>query len=384
LSSYLEPERLPPLSNVACFVSSHGFGHATRTVAILRTLTSTNPGLTVDLFSTLPDWFWTENLSPDISYQAHQLETDVGLVQKSPFEHNLNQSIERLESFLALQDPALEDARKILGESKPEFILCDVSPLGLALGKEMRIPTVLLENFTWDWIYDPYLKKDSRFRPIIQKLRKLFLSAELRIQTEPICERMEEHPLVPPIFREFNEPPERILDRLGLPHRNRYLLVTTGGIPHDFSFLEKLKVRTDLNFVITGNFPQFERTENLILLPHRSGFHFPDLVRASNGVVGKVGYGTVAETWGAQVPLFAVYRENFRESKPVKKFVERAMPSLEASQTDFLEGTWIDRIDEFLSLPSFKTKKQTNGTKEAVRLMTPGKKGVTFGREIRS
>ena len=384
MNSSSEPDSLPSLCDVACFVSSHGFGHATRTVAILRNLASINPGLTFDLFSTLPDWFWTENLSPEITFRVHQLETDVGLVQKSPFEHDLDQSVERLERFLALQDPALENTRRVLEKSNPQFILCDISPLGLALGKEMGIPTVLVENFTWDWIYDSYLKKDFRFSPIIQKLREIFLSADIRIQTDPICERKEEHPLVPPIFREFREPPERVLDRLGLPPHSRYLVITTGGIPQDFSFLEKLKVRTDLHFVITGNSPRFERNENLILLPHRSGFHFPDLVRASEGVVGKVGYGTVAETWGAQVPLFAVYRENFRESKPVKKFVERAMPNLEASQTGFLEGTWINRIDEFLSLPGFETKKQTNGTKEAIRLMTPDIQGMTSAREIRS
>ena len=60
------------------------------------------------------------------------------------------------------------------------------------------------------------------------------------------------------------------------------------------------------------------------------------------------------------------------------------MPNLEASQTDFLEGSWIDRIDELLALPRFETKKQTNGAKEAVRLMTPNIQGMTSAREIRS
>jgi hypothetical protein len=369
LNSSSEPETPPRPPNVACFATSHGFGHATRAVAVLRALAKNAPGLTVNSFSTLPDWFWTENLSPDIPHHAHQLETDVGLVQKSPFEHDLDQTITRLERFLAFDEPALEDVRKILRESKPDLILCDISPLGLVLGKELDIPTVLVENFTWDWIYGTYLNEDSRFEPIIEQLGTLFRSADLRIQTEPICERIESCPLVPPLFREFREPTNRILDRLGLPTGSRYLLVTTGGIPQDFSFLDKLKDRKDLTFVITGNFPQLERADNLILLPHRSGFHFPDLVRASCGVVGKVGYGTVAETWGSKVPLFAVYRENFRESKHIKNFVDRDVPSLKASETDFLDGTWIDRIDEFLALPEADGENRPNGAKEAGHLI---------------
>jgi len=92
--------------------------------------------------------------------------------------------------------------------------------------------------------------------------------------------------------------------------------------------------------------------------------------------VGKVGYGTVAETWGAQVPLFAVYRENFRESKPVKNFVDQAIPSLEASETDFLDGTWIDRIDEFLNLPKICGENRTSGVKEACDLIESIEKSI--------
>ncbi|MEK9634172.1 MAG: hypothetical protein VW622_10065 [Opitutae bacterium] len=362
--------------NLACFATSHGFGHATRAVAVLRALAQNEPGLTVRVFSTLPDWFWTENLSPDVTFHAHRLETDVGLVQKSPFEHDLDQTITRLESFLAFDEPPLEDTRKTLRETQPDLILCDVSPLGLVLGKELDIPTVLVENFTWDWIYGAYLNEEPRFAPLIERLHELFDSADLRIQTKPICERIENCPLVSPIFREFREPAARILDRLGLPSDSRYLLVTTGGIPQDFSFLDKLKGRPDLHFVITGNFPRFERTENLVLLPHRSGLHFPDLVRASCGVVGKVGYGTVAETWGSQVPLFAVYRENFRESKPLKNFVDRTIPNLTASESDFLDGAWIDRIDELLTLPKVCGENRTNGAKEASNLIASIQKSI--------
>ena len=355
--------------NVACFATSHGFGHATRAVAVLQALARSSPGLSVNVFSTLPEWFWTKNLSPDVSFRAHRLETDVGLVQQTPFEHDLELTIARLGSFLAFQDEGLENARNVLRKSETDLILCDVSPLGLALGKELGIPSILVENFTWDWIYGAYLEADSRFGPCIEQLGELFRSAALRIQTEPLCERMQEHPLVPPIFREFEQSPERILERLDLPAGSRYLLVTTGGIPHEYSFLERLKGRKDVHFVVTGSFSQLEREENLTLLPHRSDFHFPDLVRGSSGVVGKVGYGTVAETWGAEVPLFAVYRDNFRESGRIRTFVEKNLHQLEATETDFLNGSWIERVDELLALPSVGGEGRTNGAKEAAQLI---------------
>ena len=120
---------------------------------------------------------------------------------------------------------------------------------------------MLLENFTWDWIYGGYLEVDSRFGPYIEQLGEIFRSADLRIQTEPLCERMQEHPIVPPIFREFEQSPERTLERLAPPAGSRYLQVTTGGIPHEYSFLEKLRGRQDLHFLVTGSFAQLEREE---------------------------------------------------------------------------------------------------------------------------
>ncbi|MFL2913724.1 MAG: hypothetical protein ACJZ64_03700, partial [Opitutales bacterium] len=74
-------------------------------------------------------------------------------------------------------------------EINPDFILCDISPLGIKLGKQLKIPTVLIENFTWDWIYQTYVDAEPKFLPIIENLKEIFSYPDLRIQTNPICER---------------------------------------------------------------------------------------------------------------------------------------------------------------------------------------------------
>ena len=86
------------------------------------------------------------------------------------------------------------------------------------------------------------------------------------------------------------------------------------------------------------------------------------------GVAGKVGYGTVAETWGARVPLLAVYRDNFRESSALRSFVEGNLPNMEASQADFLNGSWIGRIDDFLDLSTIEKSGRGSGAREVAKL----------------
>ena len=207
--------------------------------------------------------------------------------------------------------------------NQPDLILCDVSPLGLVLGKELDIPTVLVENFTWDWIYGAYLNEEPRFAPFIERLHELFDSADLRIQTKPICERIENCPLVSPIFREFREPAARILDRLGLPSDSRYLLVTTGGIPQDF-LPRQAQRQTGSPFRNHRKLPPFERTET-------SSFFLTARV-----YISPTSFGHPAESWESRIwdggrdlgPKFLSLRSTARISELKLQTSRRTMQTL--------------------------------------------------------
>ena len=55
-------------------------------------------------------------------------------------------------------------------------------------------------------------------------------------------------------------------------------------------------------------------------MPHHSAFYHPDLVNASDAVVGKLGYSTVAEAALAGVSYAYVPRNQFRETESFGKF----------------------------------------------------------------
>ena len=71
------------------------------------------------------------------------------------------------------------------------------------------------------------------------------------------------------------------------------------------------------------NRPSLHRVRNLVYLPMNTRIPFPDLVYAATAVIGKAGYGTIAEAWGMQKPFFGVYRKNFRESSVLRDFGKR-------------------------------------------------------------
>ena len=360
---------------IACFITSHGFGHATRSIALLNKL-SQKENLNLLIFSTLPNWFFKENLT-GISFTYHHVETDIGLVQKSPFLHDLNLTINRLANFLSFKKEKIDPIIEILEKELLDFIFCDISPLGLHLGNKLKIPTCLLENFTWDWIYESYLSENKNFKDPINKLKNIFEKADLHIQTNPVCQPQKHLVQINPIFRPHQQNKEQTLRQLGIGLNKPIILITTGGIAQKFSFLEKIKKDEKHFYLITGDYQQIEKEDNFILLPQKNDFHFPDLIQLSDGVVGKVGYGTVSEVWGARKPLIGIFRDGFRESTPMRNFVKKNIPGFEISNILFQEGEWIQKIEQLINLPKNTFETIENGTEKASLLISKWRKKLS-------
>ena len=106
---------------------------------------------------------------------------------------------------------------------------------------------------------------------------------------------------------------------------------------------------------------------NLIALPHRSRFFHPDLVNASDAVIGKVGYSTVAEVYWAGVPFGYVSRPHFRESQALVQFIAQEMPGILLDES-FDTGDWLVRLPEILTLPRVLRQGQ-NGAEQAARFL---------------
>jgi predicted glycosyltransferase len=123
------------------------------------------------------------------------------------------------------------------------------------------------------------------------------------------------------------------------------VMITTGGIASRYPFLKKLAVLAEVTFVIPGLSREPKIRDNLILLPHRSGFYHPDLVNAADAVIGKLGYSTLAEVYCAGVPFGYIPRSHFRESDRMEEFIKNEMGAVAVEESEFQEGHWIAKLN---------------------------------------
>ena len=195
---------------LGCCISGHGFGHAARTLAVMEALAD-RLDLHCTVATTVPEWFFRGSYHGSLSY--HHLQTDVGLVQRSPLEEDVPATIRALAGFYPLRSSHLDRLALIFADC--DLVLCDIAPAGIMAARQTGVPSVLLENFTWDWIYEGY-RRCTHLRPYAQLIRDLFSQADYHIQCLPVCAPAENDMLVGPVARKVRSGREGVRQRLSL------------------------------------------------------------------------------------------------------------------------------------------------------------------------
>jgi len=355
-----------PIKRIAYFVTPHGFGHAARAAAVMEALSEIEPAVQFEIFTTVPSWFFRDSMSA--SFNHHHRVTDIGLVQKNAFQTDLEDTLDALNNFFPPAPMLMGEIAEEVSTLSCMLVICDIAPLGILVAKETRIPSILIENFTWDWIYQQFMTSDIRIKRHIDYLAPIFHAADYHIQTEPVCNRNSANLITTPVSRKIKMTGSEIKRRLGLPANDKMVLVTTGGIPQRYDFLDKLNNLREITFVMPGAGPKMEILNNLVILPHRSDFYHPDLVGAADAVIGKAGYSTLSEIYHAGIPFGYVARSDFRESQSMVQFIQKQMPGIAISELEFNNGSWTAKLTNLLDLAPV-TRNIANGTEQISRFI---------------
>lgn len=337
------------IDHIAWFITPHGFGHAARAAAGMLALNASGR-YHFEIFTRVPEWFFRESHLHNFTY--HECGCDIGLAQRTSLDEDLPETLRKLSAFLPFDDRWIASLASELLALDCRLVVCDIAPLGIAVAEKANLPSVLVENFTWEWIYSGYLQSEPAFDKYIPILRDWNARAGLHIQTDPVCVPVAGLARTAPVSRPLRQSRAEIRDRLRLDPTEPAILVTMGGIETRFEMLQVLHRRQDLTFIIPGASQDIRREGPAILLPHHSGFYHPDLLAACDAVVGKLGYSTLAEAYNAGTPFGFIPRARFPESPPLADFVRQRMRGLEIPEADYISGAWIERMSELLALKS--------------------------------
>jgi hypothetical protein len=335
---------------IAYFITSHGFGHASRACAVMQSLQKSIPDIHFYLYTTIPDWFVKE--SGIVHYNLQSIETDIGLLQTSPFDIDFPSTLIKLSEFQITYGSTVDQLCSDMLKKKIDFIICDVAAMGISVADCACIPSFLIENFTWDWIYDCYKDEYPEFDKYARRIKQTLTKANHRYLTEPFCQYPRSlRGIAKPISRSTRQSAKLTREQLNIPESHKIILLSMGGIPDQIQINASSMNKPNITYIVPGIGETIQHIENTIFLPHHSNFYHPDLVHCADAIIAKVGYSTIAEAYAANIPMGYIPRYDFPESKFLSSYIEDKLNGVEIKLKEFLSGRWVEKIDVLLSSP---------------------------------
>lgn len=338
----------PEKFSIAYYITPHGFGHAVRSLEILRRLLELKPDIDPIIVSDIPDGLVEQNLG--ILPPIRRIRLDVGLYQYDSLRFDLEKSLELLSGLLAESQNLIEREVAFLRREHVGVVVSDVAWLPLEAANRCEIPAIGIGNFTWDWIYSAYAAKDPRWRPIISTIRQGYEKCPLFLQLPmhgdcSVCPEIEDVPLV---ARKMEKSRDRVRSILGLGPADRVILLAFVSLELDEEALRRIKNSDGVVFLYKS--PMEFPVPGAIRLDG-APVSFPDVVGAADAVLTKPGYGIVSDCLAQATPMIYTERGLFPEYEVLVQAIESNLASVFIDSDNFNTGNWLPSINRILSLP---------------------------------
>lgn len=346
---------------VAFYISGHGFGHASRQIEIINAFARRRPDLGMLVRTPVARWLLDRTITG--AFVLDDRPVDTGVVQIDSLHLDEAATIAAARDFHSTLDARATREAGLLRAHDVRFVVADAPPLGCAAAARAGIPSVVVSNFTWDWIYAEYrehLDSAPDLMPTIQAAYRLAdaawrlpmhggfetFSDTAGLAEAPTARRRD----VPFVARHATREPADTRARLGLPADRKLALASFGGYGVEGLDLDALDLEPPWQLVRVHGGASYE-----------AGVRYEDLVRAVDAVVTKPGYGIIAECIANSTALVYTSRGRFAEYPVLVREMPRYLRCAYLNHEDLIAGRWRAALDEAVGAPSPPERPPTNG-----------------------
>lgn len=365
----------PMTSTPTCifYISSHGFGHASRSIEVMSALRRRAPNVSILVRTAVPAWLF--NASADPPFDIHPLNADSGVAQVDSLTIDERETARRAVRFYENFDERVAAEAYWLRANGATVVVADVPPLACAAAAHAELPSVVVANFTWDWIYSG-LEHWGRDAPgTLEAIERAYamtthaLRLPLHGGFSPMRSVLRD---IPFIARRSSCGREAARAALGLRDSQPVVLASFGG--HGVRMPYPTVDRDGRLLVLLTTF-EAESNADVAGLPnvrclsprdlHERGLRYEDLVAAADVVVSKPGYGIVSECVANGTALLYTSRGRLAEYDVFVDEMPRVLRCRFISREDLLAGRWADSVEALLEQPAAPTTPMTNGAEIA-------------------
>ncbi|MBC8278765.1 MAG: hypothetical protein H8E46_11080 [FCB group bacterium] len=352
------------------YISGHGFGHMSRESAVIGALHKLSPEIKIGVKTSAPRWFAEESVPAGTMIDFCSI--DAGVVQADSLKMDIEETLKRYAKLIGDKEGIITREVSWCRENGVELIVADIVPFAFDIADKLRIPSVCIANFSWDWIYEPYVLEYPPYKYVVDDIRKSEAKCTLCLKT-PFAGDLSAFPRIadiPLICRESQLSRQEARRIAGLPDDKTIVLFSFGGFGLDD--IEDAKPDIDSDTVVVVTQPDIEK-EDWIYFPReelkRRGLKYQDLVRAADVVITKPGYGIVTECIANDTAMVYVKRDDFAEYPVLAEAVEKHLSSSQISLKGLLGGKWKEAIGRALDSAAEEIITELSGAEEAAAVI---------------
>ena len=339
------------MSAVAFYISGHGFGHASRQIEIVNALGALRPDLTIVVRTSAARYLFDRTVRVPIVFIPG--ECDTGVVQIDSLRLDEAKTIERAAAFYATLAARVSTEAELLVRHEVRFVVADAPPLGCAAAAAAGVPSVVVSNFTWDWIYEGSGEALAKAPGLLDAVRDAYRHADAawRLPMSGGFATFDRIVDLPFVARHARQDRGHVRRTLNLPLDRRLVLSSFGGYGVDGLDVTRLDCLDEYGVILTHRNASsrigalagiYQVAESAL---YGAGLHYEDLVAACDVVATKPGYGIVAECIANRTAMLYTSRGRFVEYEVMVRELPRFLRCGYIDHDDLFGGRWRGVLD---------------------------------------
>lgn len=310
------------MSNLAYYITAHGYGHGVRSCDILNALHRARPDWTLHVVTDLPEAYLRSRL-PAERVRLRTAAFDSGMFQLDSIRVDLPRSLAVAQAIQAQRARLRAGEQTFLERQEIRVVVADIPGIPLEAAKRAGVPAVAVGNFGWDWIYGDFVAREPAWAPVAAAFREAYAQAGLLLRL-PFAEPMEAFPVRRdiPLVASPGWPRRDELARLtGADPDKPWVLLSFTTLEWDAEALAKI-ARLD-RFEFFSVLPLAWPDVPTIRAVDRRMAPFSDVIASCDVVVSKPGYGILSDCVVNAKPLVYVERTDFCEYPVLEAALKR-------------------------------------------------------------
>jgi uncharacterized protein (TIGR00661 family) len=304
------------LKTIAYYISDYGYGHASRSVAVIRKLLN-NPDVKIIICHSFALPFIKESIDSE-RVRYRKVKTDIGYyLEKDSIYPDKGRLLEEYKKFVLDWDIQIKREREFLQQNKIDLVVSDISPLPFEAAESLGIPTVGISNFTWYSAYQGLIDDEElgTFKNAYAKMSYFYSLAG--------CQEKWGNGSIEYSFfsRTIDKKEVQRIKSLVNPEGNKKIVFLGLGMKIDVGSLEQLPILDNPNciFLVSSNV-QVNR-QNVFQIPI-DYIESQNYIAASDLVISKAGWGMIGEAVSAKVPLLILNRPSMKEDQNTIQYLK--------------------------------------------------------------